>query len=280
MQDLLTPVFQPIFPVQANRIYAFEAFLRVKGDVSNTARHVPRWERSKLIAAADIEMMRQIRGAIVRHNLTGRCRIAVNVSDVTIETRLKDLIAALVALGETCGAVIVDVPPSIAKMHSNRLTEFTRLANHNRIAVAYDDVRLDGPFLSQTIVSAAPPQYIKVDGGYLLGLTATEDYSAFSRFISRAKLNGIRVMVKNCDAMRMRNASTLAGADFLQGNLMMEPLPLELILARTVGRAAASSNQGSASSSVRQASNILRTGVRRLRSFFGGQSVRGHQRAA
>lgn len=216
MRDYLKPHFQPIV-AHNGKIYAFEAFMRLAGDLSGTARFVPRWERTSLIGAAEISMLELVRGMVSNPDLRGRVRIHINLSAFSILTGCKQITEELTKTLPFTKSITVELPQAAARNNYQKLTEFVHLCSYNQISTALDGAELDMEFTNKSVIETIKPGYIKIDCKHLMEMREKGRFDDLIQAIGIASSIGVNAIVKNIESEDGHKAAILAGARLFQG---------------------------------------------------------------
>ena len=216
MRDYLQPHFQPIV-AHNGKIYAFEAFMRLAGDLSGTARFVPRWERTSLIGTAEISMLELVRGMVSNPALHGRLRIHINISECSIATGYKKITEELKRTLPFTKSITVELPQTAARNTYQKLTEFVQLCNYNQISIALDGAELNMEFTDKSSIETIKPGYIKIDCKHLMEMREKGRFDDLIQAIENASSIGVNTFVKNIESEEGHKAAILVGAKLFQG---------------------------------------------------------------
>lgn len=216
MRDYLKPHFQPILD-QRGKIHALEAFMRLTGDLSGTARFVPRWERTSLIGAAELSMIELVRGMVSQPYLRGQMRVHVNLSAFSIVTGQKQITEELARSLPFTKGITAEIPHAAAKENYQKLLEFVKLCKYAKISTALDGAELNMAFTNKRILEEIRPEYVKIDCRYIIRIRETSAFECLIRTLEHASSIGIRTIVKNIESDEGYKTSILVGAKLFQG---------------------------------------------------------------
>lgn len=216
MHRIVSPAFQPIVDDESGEVLYFEALARVRLGEGGHGRLIEMGEEFGFVHLID--------GAMLQHAATAltedaRAIVAVNVSAVTLQRSLGELLATLFRNIPVAPRLIFEV------------TETARITDMAAVGLFVDAVRLLGAriafddfgsgFLTSSLVKAFRPDYVKLAGSLLLDAVRLEATVAeVARLVSAY---GGEIIAEHVDSEEKRNQLRSLQVRYMQGFLFGRP---------------------------------------------------------
>lgn len=215
---------QPIVAARDGRVVRFECLARIldaDGRVISPADFIPAAERSGLVGALDIAVLRLALAAL--HADPGLA-LAVNVSAGTIadSSACADYAGLLAAAGGVGERLTVEITETIAISDLDAAARFAAAARANGARLALDD--FGEGYTSFRALRALPLDEVKIDGLYVEGIDQRADSRAFVRAIEcLARDLGLETVAERVETEGEAIALRTLGIGGLQGFLYGRP---------------------------------------------------------
>lgn len=224
MQNLLTPLFQPIHD-KTGSPYAFEALLRFKGHTNNSPLPiVKRWEKTGFIRVVDLAMLASIRHAL--RAAATKPRLTVNVSITTIEGDSEGYLDALRRLSVRTEQLIVELTETAPISNPGAVLRFVAACRACRFLIALDDCNPAHPYGTAAFLGNMRPELVKIDGEFLQASYNTGSVADVRKLIDTAHSFKAKVIAEHISSKDLHEFAIYLGADFVQGYAIGLPAPL------------------------------------------------------
>lgn len=215
MKEFLEPAFQPIVDLRTGDVEYYETLARIRDDQTDSGHvtliHLA--ERYRFIHLLDLAMLELASDAAIRH---GR-RIGTNVSALTIEAHLPQVMARLVALGSVRQGLVLEITETVPVHDARKVAFFIAAARELGCRIAIDDFGIDGGHFTAALVRFLQPDFLKLDGSVLARAVQSGDHRPLKQATALAHSVGVPVIAEFVDSAEKIELLALIGIRFGQG---------------------------------------------------------------
>lgn len=222
MYKVLEPIYQPVVDLQSRRVVYFEALARrIDGAEGGHGRLIELGESLGFIHLIDLGMLEQVlRVVAARPCLT----VGINISVMTIEQAMGDLLSLFFRHVECAGRVIFEITETVKITNFQAVEKFVDAVRVADGRIAVDDL-WDG-FATFDLVRRIQPEFVKTSGGVVNDLLKSRNPRWLAMLRDQVSAWGGLVVAENIDSKDKLDLLQKAGIRFGQGYLLGRPRPL------------------------------------------------------
>lgn len=221
MKKPLVPIFQPVVDLDAGRVLYLEALARHVNGGDLHGKVLEAAEFYGIVHHIDLCMMEQVLRAVESNP---SLRVGVNVSVMTIENALGDLLSLLFRFIECADRVVLEITESVMVADFGAIERFVDAAHIAGSKVAVDDL-WDG-YATFELVQRIKPDYVKTAGGVMGDLMASQNPRWMATLREQVSPWGGAVIAEHVDAPDKVEILRKAGIRYGQGFLLGRPASL------------------------------------------------------
>lgn len=195
MEQVLNSVYQPIVNIQNHEILYYESLARVKGD--DLGRHVKLIEAGESFGFIDLIDIEMLRKAIKTARNNPGIKIAVNISVMTIENALGDVLACAFQNHNVMSQIVFEITETVKLRKPEMMHKFVTATKLIGAKIAIDDYG-DG-FSDMDLVHLVQPDFVKLPKTYIENAINTNDGSAFKFVHELMRKNKIEIIAEHID---------------------------------------------------------------------------------
>lgn len=228
IEGFIEPYFQPVFAAWTREVYAHEALLRFKGRDTLPVNLFKQWEKSGLVCAVDLAMIRSVKNAIqsrAGQRLDGLA-VGINISSRTVQEDPREFVEEAKEVMTRAKKVIIEITETYPVSDLKKIIHFARLCRESGIAVALDDCSLNSQFLDPVFLRMTRPDIIKVDGDFYHACFERDVISPLVDIARSAKIYRAKIVAERVDCEEKVSFALKAGIMYAQGNHLGGPAPL------------------------------------------------------
>lgn len=228
IEGFIEPFFQPVFAAWTREVYAHEALFRFKGRDTLPASLFKQWEKSGLVCAVDLAMIRSVKNAIqspAGKRLNG-LTVGINISSRTIQEDPREFVEEARKVMTRAKQVIIEITETYPVSDLKKVIHFAKMCRDFGIAVALDDCSLDSQFLDPVFLRMTRPDIIKIDGDFYHTCFERGAISPLVDIVKSAKIYRAKIVAEHVDCKEKLSFALRAGIMYAQGNYLGGPAPL------------------------------------------------------
>ena len=213
MENILKSVFQPIVNIKTNQVLYYESLARVKND-DIAGRHLKLLEAGESFGFIDLIDIAMLRKAITTAKNNPGIRIAVNISVMTIENSLGDLLGCAFQHYEVMNQIVFEITETIELRKREKMLHFLSAVRLLGAKVAIDDFG-DG-FANLDLVNFVQPDFVKLPK-FIIEAALNKEHNV-SMFINELlRRRSIEIIAEHIDSASKVSWLRTAGIDYAQG---------------------------------------------------------------
>lgn len=214
MDRVLNPVFQPIINLSSNEITYYEALARVANDDGN-GNHIKLIEMGEAFGFIDLIDIAMLKHAIAALECNPTVKIAVNVSVMTIEKALGDLLSLIFKHYECIGRIVFEITETIEIKDQEKMRRFVEEVRLLKAGIAIDDFG-DG-YATMEVVSDIRPDFVKLPSRYVKEFAENRNIAGLQALKRNIALHGAALIAEHIDSYHKYDLLKKAGVTHGQG---------------------------------------------------------------
>ena len=208
----VSPVFQPVVEMQSGALVYLEALARTPERTDGHLKLIELGESYGFVHLIDLEMLEQV-FPILEDNPENV--VAVNVSVLTIERSLNELLSRIFLWMSCAERVVFEITETVKISRPDRIKLFVDTVRMVHARIALDDYS-DGVF-GAGIIELLKPDFVKFDGSSVDRISETGDTTEIVRISKKIEPWNGRVIAEKVDSFRKLDILKSAGIELGQG---------------------------------------------------------------
>lgn len=213
MKKVLVPVFQPIVDIHTREIAYFEALARQANGNTDHGEIIGLGERYGFIYMVDLGILAQVIRVLEQWPCVN---ISVNVSVVTLELALPDLLSLVFAHMDLAHRLVFEITETVQIRDFDRVMKFVQAIRLAGARIAVDDFG-DG-FATMPVVERIRPDFVKFPASMMEMLSQSGEVETMIKLRTQIESMGGSVIVEYVDSAEKRDILKKAGVRYGQGH--------------------------------------------------------------
>lgn len=226
IEGFIEPYFQPVFSAGTREVYAHEALCRFKGRDTLPSRLFRQWEKSGLVCAVDLAMIRCVRKSMQTSKGSRISTACINISSRTVQEDPVNFLHEARSAKDDGKKVIIEITETYPIIDHGKVINFARNCRESGIVIALDDCSLDSQFMDPLFLRMLRPEIIKVDGEFFNTCFERDVISPLSEIVASAKNYRAKTVAEQIDCEEKIKFALRAGIKYAQGNYLGIPEPI------------------------------------------------------
>lgn len=228
IEGFIEPHFQPVFSVLTKEVYAQEALLRFKGRDTLPVSLFKQWEKSGLVCAVDLAMIRSVKKAVQSPagKRLNELTVGINISSRTVQEDPREFVDEAKKVLMAAKQVIIEITETYPVLDLQKFIHFAKMCRDSGIAIALDDCAPNSQFLDPVFLRMTRPDIIKVDGHFYHTCFERGAISPLGDIVKSAKIYRAKIVAEHVDCKEKLSFALRAGIMYAQGNYLGGPAPL------------------------------------------------------
>lgn len=218
IRELLIPAFQPVCRLTAGsvgEVVHYEALARLRGAPDGHGHRdlLKLAEEHAFIHLLDLTMLE----LSIEHAVGEGKAVAVNLSVVTIERGMMEVVKTLRRFAQHCEGLILEITETMPISDHGKIEHFIRLAREIGCRIAVDDFGQNTGYFSPSVTMKLRPDYLKLDGSMLAAAVESGSCDDIRRVCGFAKAIGASVIGEVVDTEEKLDILVDCGVQYGQG---------------------------------------------------------------